>query len=294
MATQGDFKARFAAAFDRAVNEAEYTPSMDGLKLEFINKKSVSNAFTLKAKDLETTEYKNEIRFLIARRYFPGLDISGITMDKVTTAKALNKALNTLYNLNPTGYTELLEREISGLGPGELILFFLLDNATVGGGNSAGVDIIDNGTPYEVKAVNKTGDGKLVNFKLGGTVNISDVQAKILKLKAELLKFDSSIAEGEKTGINNDHMAGFESKEFIEHCENMKIRDSFKDLNDYFQKIAYNGYFKNHPIIFMGSKSASRADKGRVYDIVQVTKKMVGIHKVTNGTIKPYVKPTAK
>ena len=293
MATTGDYRARFAAAHLKAVNEAKYTPSMDGLKLDFINQKSVSNAFTLKAKDLETTEYKNEIRFLIARRYFPGLDISGITMDSVTTAAAMNKALNTLYNLNPKGYTELLEREISGLGPGELILFFLLDNATVGGGNSAGVDIIDNGTPYEVKAVNKTSDGKLVNFKLGGTVNISDVQSKILKLKAALLKFDPSIAEGEKTGINNDHMKGFESDEFIEYCKNMKIRDSFKDLNDYFQKIAYNGYFKNHPIIFMGSKSASRADKGRVYDIVQVTKKMVGIHKVTNGTIKPYVKPKA-
>ena len=294
MATHGDFKARFAAAFDKSVNEAEYTASMDGLKLDFINKKSVSNAFTLKAKDLETTEYKNEIRFLIARRYFPGLDISGITMDKVTTTAAMNKALNTLYKLNPSGYTELLEREISGLGPGELILFFLLDNASVGGGNSAGVDIIDNGVPYEVKAVNKTSDGKLVNFKLGGTVNISDVQAKILKLKAELLKFDPSIAEGEKTGINNDHMKGFESDTFIEHCKKMKIKDSFADLNDYFQKIAYDGYFKNHPIIFMGSKSASRADKGRVYDIVKVTKKMVGIHKVTNGTIKPYVKPTAR
>jgi hypothetical protein len=293
MGTIGDFRAKFAAAHLKAVNEAEYTASIDGLDLEFINQKSVSNAFTLKAKDLEITTYKNEIRFLIARRYFPGLDVSGITMDKVGTAAAMNKALNTLYKLNPAGFTELLEREIAGLGPGEVILYFLLDNVQLGGGNSAGVDIIDNGTPYEVKAVNKTSDGKLVNFKLGGTVNISDVQSKILKLKAELLKFDPSIAEGEKTGVNNDHMKGFESDEFIEHCKNMKIRDSFKDLNDYFQKIAYDGYFKNHPIIFMGSKSASRADKGRVYDIVQVTKKMVGIHKVTNGTIKPYVKPSA-
>ena len=31
MATHGDFKARFAAAFDNAINEAEYTASMDGL-----------------------------------------------------------------------------------------------------------------------------------------------------------------------------------------------------------------------------------------------------------------------
>ena len=293
MATQGDFRARFAAAHLKSVNEAEYTASMDGLDLEFINQKSVSNAFTLKAKDLEIITYKNEIRFLIARRYFPGLDVSGITMKKVGTAAAMNNALNTLYKLNPSGFTELLEREIAGLGPGEVILYFLLDNVQLGGGNSAGVDIIDNGTPYEVKAVNKTSDGKLVNFKLGGTVNISDVQSKILKLKAELLKFDPSIAEGEKTGVNNEHMKGFESKEFLKHCKKMKIKDSFADLNDYFQKIAYDGYFKNHPIIFMGSKSASRADKGRVYDIVQVTKKMVGIHKVTNGTIKPYVKPSA-
>ena len=113
MGTIGDFRAKFAAAHLKAVNEAEYTASIDGLDLEFINQKSVSNAFTLKAKDLEITTYKNEIRFLIARRYFPGLDVSGITMDKVGTAAAMNKALNTLYKLNPAGFTELLEREIA-------------------------------------------------------------------------------------------------------------------------------------------------------------------------------------
>ena len=55
MGTIGDFRAKFAAAHLKAVNEAEYTASIDGLDLEFINQKSVSNAFTLKAKDLEIT-----------------------------------------------------------------------------------------------------------------------------------------------------------------------------------------------------------------------------------------------
>ena len=42
MGTIGDFRAKFAAAHLKAVNEAEYTASIDGLDLEFINQKSVS------------------------------------------------------------------------------------------------------------------------------------------------------------------------------------------------------------------------------------------------------------
>ena len=38
MATQGDYRARFAAAYQRAVNEEEF---VDGLDLDYINKCSV-------------------------------------------------------------------------------------------------------------------------------------------------------------------------------------------------------------------------------------------------------------
>lgn len=289
MADYNDIRTRFTVF----MNEASYTPSMDGLDLEYINDKSVSNAFKLEAKDLQSTQYKNEIRFLIARRYFPGLNISDITISKITNAENLNNSLNALYNNNPNGFTELLTREISGLGPGEILLYFVLDNAVVGGGSSAGIDIIDNGSPYEVKAVNRTSDGKLHNFKLGGTVDISSVQSKIMKLKAELLKFDQKIKEGEKTGINSDHIKGFEDRKFQKHAKGLGL-DSWQDLQKEFQEIAYNGYFKNHPIIFIGSKSASKSDLGRVYDIIQVTKNQVGMHQVTSSTIKPFVNPRAK
>jgi hypothetical protein len=289
MSTFQDIRARFAVA----MNEADYTPDMDGLDLEYINKRSVSNEFKLDARDLQSTTYKNELRFLIARRYFPGLNISDVTLSSVGNVADLNKALTTLYNTNQSGFTDLLEREIAGLGPGEIILYFVLDNAVVGGGGSAGVDIIDNGNPYEVKAVNRTSDGKLHNFKLGGTVDISGVQSKIMALKAELLKFDPKIKEGEKTGINNDHIRGFNDRKFQKHAKDLGL-STWEDLQKEFQDIAYEGYFKNHPIIFIGSKSASKADKGRIYDIIQVTKNQVGMHQVTSSTIKPFVDPKAK
>ena len=90
MATQGDIRARFAAAFQRAVNEEEF---VDGLDLDYINKCSVSNAFKVDTKDLQSTEFKSEIRFLICRKYFPELQTSDIFLPKITTAKALNLSL---------------------------------------------------------------------------------------------------------------------------------------------------------------------------------------------------------
>ena len=276
---------------DELQNELNEEFATDELQLDFINSRSESNSFKLTAKDLATLDYKKEIRFLITRKWFPDVVTSNIFLPKLTKAKALNTSLSILEASNSKGFEELLQMQPSGIGPGEILLYFLLDKAIIGGGNSAGIDLIDDGTPYEIKAVSRrSSDGLLHNFKLGGTVNISNVQSKILKLKAELLKFDTKIKEGEKTGINNDHMKGFESRQFLKYCKDNNL-ETFSELNDEFQTIAYDGYFKNHPIIFMGSKSASKADRGRVYDILTVTKKMVSIYKVTNGTIKPGIKP---
>ena len=145
MATQGDFKARFAAAFQRAVNEEEVF--VDGLDLDFINRCSVSNAFEIDNRDLQTTDFKSEIRFLICRKYFPELQTSDIFLPKITTAKALNTSLDIIDSLDSRALKQLLQLNAgSGLGPGEALLYFLLDNVSIGGGSSAGVDVIDGGT----------------------------------------------------------------------------------------------------------------------------------------------------
>ena len=290
MATQGDYRARFAAAFQKAVNE-ETEVFIDGLKMDFINRCSVNNAFKINTKDYQTLDFKSEIRFLICRKYFPELQTSDIFLSKITTAKALNKSLDIIQALSATAMNELLGlNKGSGLGPGEALLYFLLDNATIGGGNSAGVDIIDNGTKYELKAVKlRKKDMMLNDFKLGGTVDISDIQARLMRLKKAMLEEMPRVKEGEKVGINGQHIEAFKNKKVQDLIKSREDLTSYEDLEKEFQEIAYNEYFKAHPIIFIGSQDTNTNETGRVYSIMNVQKKDIRIHQVTSSTIKPGV-----
>lgn len=287
MATQGDFRARFAAAYQRAINEEKF---VDGLDLDYINKCSVSNAFKIDTKDLQSLTFKSEIRFLITRKYFPELQTSDIFLPKITTAKELNKSLSTIASLNPGAILDLLQLNAgSGLGPGEALLYFLLDGVTIGGGSSAGVDVIDGGTKYELKAVKlRKNDMMLTDFKLGGTVDISGIQKGLMDLKKAMLETLPNVKEGEKTGINNDHIEAFQNSKVKKVIKERGLTN-YEDLEKEFQELAYNEYFKAHPIIFMGSKAANKSEFGRIFAIMDVQKKDIRIHQVTSSTIKPGV-----
>jgi len=287
MATTGDFRARFAAALQRAVNEEKF---VDELDLDYINKCSVSNAFRIDTKDLQSLTFKSEIRFLITRKYFPELQTSDIFLPKITTAKELNKSLSTIASLNPGAMLDLLQLNAgSGLGPGEALLYFLLDGVTIGGGSSAGVDVIDGGTKYELKAVKlRKNDMMLTDFKLGGTVDISGIQKKLMDLKKAMLETLPKVKEGEKTGINNDHIKAFQNSKVKKVIKERGLTN-YEDLEKEFQELAYNEYFKAHPIIFMGSKGANKSEFGRIFAIMDVQKEDIRMHQVTSSTIKPGV-----
>lgn len=287
MATHGDYRARFAAALQRAVNEEEF---VDGLDLDYINKCSVSNAFKIDTRDLQSLTFKSEIRFLICRKYFPELQTSDIFLPKITTAKEVNKSLSTIASLNPGAMLDLLQLNAgSGLGPGEALLYFLLDGVTIGGGSSAGVDVIDGGTKYELKAVKlRKKDMMLTDFKLGGTVDISGIQKKLMDLKKAMLETLPKVKEGEKTGINKDHIKAFQNPKVKKVIKERGLTN-YENLEKEFQELAYNEYFKAHPIIFMGSKGANKSESGRIFAIMDVQKEDIRMHQVTSSTIKPGV-----
>ena len=177
----------------------------------------------------------------------------------------------------------------SGLGPGEALLYFLLDGVTIGGGSSAGVDVIDGGTKYELKAVKlRKNDMMLTDFKLGGTVDISGIQKKLMDLKKAMLETLPKVKEGEKTGINNDHIKAFQNSKVKKVIKERGLTN-YEDLEKEFQELAYNEYFKAHPIIFMGSKGANKSEFGRIFAIMDVQKEDIRMHQVTSSTIKPGV-----
>ena len=284
-----EFERALIKKAERNLFEAEYSLEMDGLDLDFIKNASTSNTFKLDAKDFQSLKYKNEIRFLISKRWFPDLQMSDLFLSAIDL-NSLNAALNTIHSANKSGFLELLQEEPKGMGPGEVLLYFLLDNAHLGGAKSKGVDLIDNGTEYEIKAAKRNATtGTLYNFKLGAVKGISKIASKIMDLKEELLKFYPDMDEGEDTGVKKIHLEGFKSNKFLKHIKNTKL-EGWDALLIEFQKAAYQGYFKNHPIIFVGSKTASKDEIGRIYNILDVQQKQIGMS-VTSGTIKPRVNP---
>ena len=71
----------------------------------------------------------------------------------------------------------------------------------------------------------------------------------------------------------------------------------WKAIENEFKRIAYNGYFKNHDIIFMknntsGTKEKRRLSKdgGTIEHVGRVKLNDIELDQITSGTIKPRVK----
>jgi hypothetical protein len=241
------------------------------MDLEFINRAQKITSFNLNAKDLQSLKYKEEIQYLFNTHFFPKFNIKKETIQGVNINK-LNNAINILKSQDSSMFAELHKYNIKGIGPGEATLFFLIKNAYLGGGSSAGVDLIAGSEKYEVKAVNITSDGFITNFKVGGTVPLSNI-ITFLNILRE--KFNLG---GSKTEISGSILASRKEKAPKDFA---KIQTAYAD-------VTYNNYFKNHEIIFINNATGPKL--GNIEAIKQVNKADIFIERVTNGTVKPKLK----
>jgi hypothetical protein len=250
--------------------------TMQDLDIEFLNRAERRTAFDISSSDFNSMKYKNEIRYLFNRYFFPKFDLSktikGIDMNKI------NSLIAQLKSEDRQRFFDLYDyKNIKGIGPGEVMLYFLIDDAYLGGGSSAGADIMFiGGATYEVKAANISSNKEAMDFKLGGTVNLSQVMSELDKLR---------------TRLNLGGSASEISTGKIEQMRKMAPTE-FKKIEDKFATIAYS-YFGNHDIIFLRnnrSGSGFASNSGVIEAIKRVKKEDISIHAMTSGTIKPKVK----
>lgn len=239
------------------------------LDLEFIKRAEIVTSFNLVSADFTTLKYKKEIQFLFNKHFFPKFDLSK-TVSSVNK-DTLNRLISQLRSLDPQKFANLHSYNLKGIGPGEATLFFLINNAHLGGGTSAGVDLIAGGKEYEIKAVKVSSDNLASDFKLGGTVPLSEVIVKLVNLSNKY-KLGGTRTEISGSIVNNMRV---------------KAPSEFKDIEDMYADIAYNNYFKNHEIIFINNSSGGKL--GNIESIKKVTKKDVMIERLTSGTVKPKV-----
>jgi len=242
------------------------------LNSEFLGRAMVRTAFNLNAKDFESLRYKEEIQFLFRTHFFPKFNMDNC-IDRVSEG-GLRKGIKALQKSNSTNFSSIYKYNIKGVGPGEVMLYFLLNNGHLGGGSSAGVDIVDAAGSFEVKAVDYSANGKYVNnFKIGGTFSIADIMRGIqgLKKKAGL---------GTGSEVNSGHLEAIRNKY---PAELKKFEQMFIDRS-------YNNYFKGHKIIFLSNKKGGGYNLGDLIALKQVQKKDIIMERITSGTIKPRVR----
>lgn len=240
---------------------------------DFIQRAEKLTSFNISPCDVSSNQYKGEIRHLVNTHWFS--DSSENVYQEKLDKLELNESIDYLKDEHNEGFKMLYSYNMKGIGPGEMMLYYLVDGAVLGGGNSAGVDLIIgdpsitiNDDEYEVKAVktvtNKVMDGKFVHdFKLGGTVNISDIMTRLRKL--------GNVSKNELPTSKINLLRG---------------NPIFQEIERDYRDVAYE-YFKKNKIIFIDN-SPSRM--GKIIDIGIIEKERIFIERMTSGTIKPLIK----
>lgn len=245
--------------------------SVNDLNAEFIRRAMKVTSFNLIGKDFESLEYKREIQHLFHINFFHKFDMNN-TLQRVDETR-LAKAIKDLRNSNSKGLEYTYRYNIKGVGPGEVMLYFLLDNAHLGGGSSAGLDLVDISGGYEVKAVDYSSNGKYVNnFKVGGTFSMAEIISGVQNLKKQ--------TGGTGSEVNASDLAKIEKQ----------FPGQLKKYYDMYAEVTYKNYFRNHKIIFLSNKKGGGYQLGDLIAIKQVQKSDIIFERITSGTIKPRIK----
>ena len=245
---------------------------MNKLNMDFIRKAEIITSFNIPTKEYEYTRYKSEIQFLFTKHFFPNFDVTSTL--KTFKPGPFNNLVKNLKAENFAKFQSLFKYQPKGIGPGEILMYFLIDDVTLGGGSSAGLDITSGGKGYEVKAASLGKDGFFYGFKVGGTVNISG------EIKAASNIKKSLGFSGRETEINKSQIQQIKKSRYAnEWIERVEI--------PYTEKVSKQ-YFGNHDTIFLINESP-KAQRGEAF-VKKVKPTDVELEVVTGGTIKPRVK----
>ena len=237
----------------------------------FLKNALQKTSFNIGEKDMQSTKYKSEIRYLYMEHMFPKFP-ERLFVSQVNK-NSLNRAINALKNENNAQFQNLLKFQPGGLGPGEVLMYFLIDGASLGGAGSAGVDLVVGSKKYEIKAAVIKADGsEAYGYKTGGTFNIADLMVRFSDLKRK------AGGTGSMTEIGVKDIALIKSKGH---------EAEYQKLNEDYGKRAYDNYFKNHEIMFIRNNKG--AGIGTVESVMTPKLNQIEIERMSGGTIKPTV-----
>lgn len=248
---------------------------MRALDKDFIKRATRITSFNLTSSDFTSNEHKLEIQTLYQQHMFPSFDpskaLGSITVD------GYNRLIRLLKNDDASQYEKLNNLALKGVGPGEAVMYLLTKQGHLGGGSSAGVDLVNGPSKYEVKAAkwkSKTTKDSVSDFKLGGgLVGMTKIETDLQELAFGL-------------DLRPKGSAEISGKIFQEMKK--KAPDIYNDIEKRYQKLAEK-YFGGHDTIFIQTEK-NQSDFGEILAIKRVTAKDIVMERFTSKSIKPIVK----
>ena len=251
--------------FTSYLSEAKTSSNLD---MNFIARAQRVTSFNLDANDFtDKPNRKTEIQYLFSAHFFPDFDIFSKGLNDIDVNR-LNGLIEELRRLNATNLESLFYYNLKGVGPGEILLYYLVNNAFVQGGTSKGVDIRVGSKAYEVKAVIPTRDNYAYDFALGSSVSIAGLISDIMALGEEI---GQRVAPGRTTDIS-------------------KLREKapgeFSKLEQRFAEKAAN-YFRGQNVIFLDNRKSTR---GRILAAKEIQAEDIQIRRIVRNTIEPLIR----
>jgi len=248
---------------------------MNHLDKNFIKRATRITSFNLNSSDFTSLSHKLEIQTLYQQHMFPSFEPSKAL--ETISVREYNNLVSLLKSDDAQQYEKLHNLSISGVGPGEAVMYLLTKNGKLGGGSSAGVDIINGSSQYEVKAAkwkSKQTKDSVSDFKLGGgLVGMTQIESDIQNLAFEL-------------GLKPKGSAEISGKVF---GEMKKLNpNKYNEIEGRYQKLA-GTYFRNHDTIFLQTEK-NQPDFGEILAIKKVNPSDISMERFTSKTIKPIVR----
>lgn len=250
------------------------------LDFEFIRRAEKVTKFNISVNDLKP-ELQPSVRYLFIKNQFPKFGEKDLFQTKFNIP-GLNKAIKELKKENYNHFFNMYQFDQSGIGPGELMLYFLIDNSRVGGGSSAGVDLIVNGKEYEAKSVElRVATQMIEGFKLGGKGELAPIITAAQALKKKYADEMIKANKGKPNAISEINVSQ------LKRLEELDPR-AMGNIKSKYTKVA-GDYFGKTNIVFMYSKSASKSKVGEIIAAGRIAPGSVQIGTITSGTIKPSI-----
>ena len=209
------------------------------------------------------------IQQLYCEHYFKNINQSELLTDSEVNVTNLNALIRKIKQSGK--FEDIFNYKPEGMGPGEVMMYFLIADGHLGGQNERG-DLTVGTTKYEVKVPEILADGRTANDVRiaggGGTPLMRQVMTELTDIERKL-----KISGGLK----------YSNLKIMEKAE----PEAYRLMEDKFRK-GVAEYFSGKKVIIIRGNGSERGQVMKIID--KVTEDMVSLYRVTGSEFKATIK----